>query len=86
MIGKPNEAERALKIAVDMQEVYPLAWAILAALLLSQGRETDAEKAGKVALKQCKDLKMTWTKLRSIMHSHAIVKRQDWKNPGRIKG
>ncbi|NHI89134.1 MAG: tetratricopeptide repeat protein [Candidatus Thorarchaeota archaeon] len=85
MNGKPNEAERALKIAVDMQEVYPLAWAILAALLLSQGRETDAEKTGKVALEQCKDLKMTWPKLRSIMHSHAIIKRKDWKSPSRIK-
>lgn len=83
--GKPREAERALKIAVDLQEVYPLAWAILTAVLLSQGRETDAERTGKVVLEQCNDLRMTWPKLRSIMHSHAIIKRKDWKSPSRIK-
>lgn len=82
--GKTAEAERALRIAVDMQENYPIAWAILSAVLLSQGHETDAEQAGKVALDQCKDLRMTWPKLRSVIFNHAIKRGKSWKSPKRI--
>lgn len=83
--SKLLEAERALKIAVDMQEDYSFAWSILSAVLLAQGRETDAEKAGKMALEQCPDLKMTWPKLRSIITSQAIQKGKDWKSPRKVR-
>ncbi|MFW9788228.1 MAG: tetratricopeptide repeat protein [Candidatus Thorarchaeota archaeon] len=82
--GNQVEAERALKIAVDLQEKYPIAWTVLSAVLLSQARETDAEKAGKMALEQAEDLKITWPKLRSIILNHAILKGKDWKSPRRI--
>lgn len=68
-----------------MKEYFPIGWAILSTVLLSQGRETDAEKAGKRALDQCADLKMTWPKLRSIMFSHGIEKGKDWKSPRRVR-
>ncbi|MBN2228515.1 MAG: tetratricopeptide repeat protein [Candidatus Thorarchaeota archaeon] len=82
--GRLVEAERAIKIAVDMQEQFPIAWAILCAILLSQGKETDAEKAGKKAISQCSELKMTWPIFRSIILKHAIRKGANWKIPKRI--
>jgi tetratricopeptide (TPR) repeat protein len=83
--GATAEAERALKITIDMQDEYPIAWVILSAVLLSQGKETDAEKAGKMALMQYKNLNMSWPKLRSIMLTHAIERGKDWKSPRKIR-
>lgn len=82
--GKLLEAEKAIKIALGIEENYPIAWAILAAILLSSGRETDAEKAGKKAIEQCKKLRMTWPKLRSLIMSGAIRRGPDWKTPRRV--
>lgn len=82
--GKAAEAERALKIALDLQDVFPIAWAILSAVLLSKSSETDAEQAGKEAISQCAGLKMTWPKMRTIIISNAIVRGASWKDPRRV--
>jgi tetratricopeptide (TPR) repeat protein len=78
------EAERAIKIALDINEVFPKAWAILSAIYLALGRETDAEKAGKMAISQCVELKMTWPKLRNVILSHGIKEGFNWKSPKRV--
>ena len=78
------EAERAMIIALDLNAVHPKAWAILSAIYLSLGRETDAEKAGKKAIAHCLELKTTWPKLRSIILSNGIKKGADWKSPRRV--
>ena len=82
--GKAAEAERALKIALDLQFEFPIAWAILSAVLLSRGSETDAEQAGKNAISQCAGLKMTWPKMRTIIISNAIIRGASWKDPRRV--
>ena len=82
--GKAAEAERALKIALDLQEVFPIAWAILSAVLLSKGSETVAEQAGKNAISQCAGLKMTWPKMRTIIISNAIIRGASWKDPRKV--
>lgn len=82
--GKIVEAERAIKIALQIEEQYPIGWTILAAILLSSGRETEAEQAGKKAIEQCKKLKMSWPKLRSLMISKAITKGTGWKSSRRV--
>ena len=82
--GKAAEAERALKIALDLQFEFPFAWAILSAVLLSKGSETDAEQAGKNAISQCAGLKMTWPKMRTIIISNAIIRGASWKDPRRV--
>jgi tetratricopeptide (TPR) repeat protein len=84
MKSQLNEAERAMKVALNMDSNYPQAWAILSAIYLSLGRETDAEQAGKKAIAQCADLKMTWPKLRGIILSFGIKKGVDWKSPKRV--
>ncbi len=45
--GRLAEAERAMIIALEKPEQSPIAWAILAAILLAQSKEADAEKAEK---------------------------------------
>ena len=82
--GKQKEAELAIRNSLNIQDDYPIAWAILSAILLSQGRETDAEQAGKKAISQCKELKMTWPKLRSIIYSHGVIRGSSWKDPRRV--
>ncbi|MCK4566103.1 MAG: hypothetical protein KAU48_02230, partial [Candidatus Thorarchaeota archaeon] len=82
--GKAAEAERALKIALDLQFEFPIAWAILSAVLLSKGSETNAEQAGKKAISQCTELKMTWPKMRTIIISNAIIRGASWKDPRRV--
>ena len=82
--GKMVEAERAIKMALQIEDQYPIGWTILAAILLSSGRETDAEQAGKKAIEQCKNLRMSWPKLRSLIRSEAIKKGSEWKNPKRV--
>jgi len=82
--GKAAEAEHALKIVLDLQDVFPIAWAILSAILLSNGSETDAEQAGKKAISQCAGLKMTWPKMRTIIISNAIVRGASWKDPRKV--
>lgn len=82
--GKAAEAERALKIALDLQDVFPIAWAILSAVLLTKGSETDAEQAGKKAISQCSGLKMTWPKMRTIIIYKAIIKGASWKDPRKV--
>lgn len=82
--GRHPEAERALKVAIDIRESFAIAWGILSAVLLAQGRETDAEVAGKKAIEQCTELDMTWPKLRTIMLSHGIKRGVDWKSLRRV--
>ncbi len=82
--GKAAEAERAFKIALDLQDVFPIAWTILSAVLLSKGSETDAEQAGKKAISQCAGLKMTWPKMRTIIISNAIIRGGSWKDPRKV--
>ncbi len=82
--GKMVEAERAMKIALSIEDHYPIAWAILAAILLSLGRETEAEQSGKKAIEQCKKLKVSWPKLRSLIISGAIRRSQGLKNHKRV--
>jgi len=82
--GKSAEAERAFKVALDLQEVFPIAWVILSAVLLSKGSETDAEQAGKKAISQCVGLKMTWPKMRTIIISNAIIRGASWKDPRKV--
>lgn len=82
--GKAAEAERALKIALDLQSDFPIAWAILSAVLLSKGSETDAEQAGKKAISQSAGLKMTWPKMRTMIISDAIIKGLSWKDPRKV--
>jgi tetratricopeptide (TPR) repeat protein len=82
--GKPHEAELAIKKALNIRDNYPIAWAILSAIYLSQGSETDAEQAGKKAIEQCKSLKMTWPKMRSIILSKGIIRGSSWKDPRRV--
>ncbi len=82
--GKAVEAERAIKIALDLQDVFPIAWAILSAVLLSKSSETDAEQAGKKAIAQCAGLKMTWPKMRTIIISYAIIRGASWNDPRRV--
>jgi len=82
--GKAAEAERTLRIALDLQYVFPIAWAILSAVLLTKGSETDAEQAGKKAISQCSGLKMTWPKMRTIIIYKAIIKGASWKDPRKV--
>ncbi len=82
--GKPKEAEIAIKRALSLRDNYPIAWAILSAIYLSQGSETDAEDAGKKAITQCHNLKMTWPKMRSIIFSKGIKRGTSWKDPRRV--
>jgi len=82
--GNQKEAEVAIKKSLNLQDDNAIAWGILSAILLSQSRETDAEQAGKKAISQCAGLKMTWTKMRTIIISNAIVKGVNWKDPRRV--
>jgi len=82
--GKPKEAEMAIKRALSLRDDYPIAWAILSAIYLSEGSETDAEQAGKKAIAQCKNLKMTWPKMRSVIFSKGIKRGSSWKDPRRV--
>lgn len=78
------EAERAIRTALEIQTIFPKGWIIFSAVLLSQGKETEAEKAGKMALSQCPSLKMTWPKLRSIMLSSAIKREAGLKSSKKL--
>jgi len=78
------EAERAMIVALDINENFSKAWVILSAIYLSLGRETDAEKAGKKAIAQCFELKITWPKLRSTILSFGLKQGADWKSPRRV--
>jgi len=82
--GQPNEAERAMIVALGISDNQPKAWAILAAIYLALGREIDAEGAGKRAISQCTELKTTWPKLRSIILSDGIKKGDNWRNPRKV--
>ena len=82
--GKQKEAEVAVRRSLSIRHEYPIAWVILSAILLAQGRETDAEQAGKKAISQCKGLKMTWPKMRSIIHSHGVIRGASWKDTRRV--
>jgi len=79
-----NEAERAMIVALEIRDKYPKAWAILSAIYLAQGKETDAEKAGKKAIVLCIELKTTWPRFRSVILSNGIKKGKDWRSPRRV--
>jgi cytochrome c-type biogenesis protein CcmH/NrfG len=70
--------------ALDISGANPQGWAILSAIYLSLGRETDAEKAGKTAIAQCPELKMTWPKLRSTILKYGLKQGTDWKSPRKV--
>ncbi|MFW9959845.1 MAG: tetratricopeptide repeat protein [Candidatus Thorarchaeota archaeon] len=79
-----NEAERAMVVALEIHDNYPKAWAILSAIYLALGKETDAERAGKKAIAQCIELKTTWPRFRSVILSSGIKKGKDWRSPRRV--
>jgi tetratricopeptide (TPR) repeat protein len=78
--GRLHEAQITLLAALERGEDNAQAWAVLAAILLCQGSETDAEKAGKAALERCPDLKMTWPRMRSIILADGIRRGDSWKS------